>query len=178
MGTLGANYGEVLEVANKLGFQIFTASPKAVSGADVVIPLLKNQSNRLVILDESRRPRPRNDRMIRGRGVSLGDIFSELVESGSVLRSKWLTATLCIGKADWLGAVRLETKVARSSYYNNHTVLMTEIFKRYPSWPEWKVQNNHVRNQYCYRDAHSSSIRYLDWSQMSNQAQPGINERE
>jgi len=67
VGTLGAgHYGEVLEVANKLGFQIFTASPKAVSGADVVIPLLKNQSNRLVILDESRRPRPRNDRADSG----------------------------------------------------------------------------------------------------------------
>jgi len=59
VGTLGdGHYREVVEVANKLGFQIFTASPKAVTGAEVVIPLLKNQSNHLVIHDQFRRPRP------------------------------------------------------------------------------------------------------------------------
>ena len=95
--------------------------------------------------------------------MSLGDIFSDLVESGSVLRSKWPNSQLSVlERLIGLGAVRLETKARGARVItNNHTVLMTEIFKRYPSWPEWKVEKqSRSESVLLSSDAHSSSIRY------------------
>ena len=60
VGTLGSkNYRQILEVAEDLGFQIFTASPKSVETADVVYPLLGGRpKDRLYVTPNYSRPRP------------------------------------------------------------------------------------------------------------------------
>jgi len=53
-GTLGSgNYSEILGVAKALNFQIFTASPKSVSAASVVYPLLKGNREGKLFCDPS-----------------------------------------------------------------------------------------------------------------------------
>lgn len=61
VGTLGSsNYSEILDVANALNFQIFTASPKSVAAADIVYPLLKGSREGRLFCDISTgRPKPK-----------------------------------------------------------------------------------------------------------------------
>ena len=60
VGTLGpSNYSEILDVANALNFQMFTASPKSVAAADIVYPLLKgSRKGRLFCDSLTGRPKP------------------------------------------------------------------------------------------------------------------------
>ena len=60
VGTLGpSNYSEILDVANALNFQMFTASPKSVASADIVYPLLKgSRKGRLFCDSLTGRPKP------------------------------------------------------------------------------------------------------------------------
>ena len=63
VGTLGSgNYSEILSVARALNFQIFTASPKSVSAANVVYPLLKGRRKGKLFCDPSiARPKPKTN---------------------------------------------------------------------------------------------------------------------
>lgn len=63
VGTLGSgNYSEILSVARALNFQIFTASPKSVSAANVVYPLLKGRRKGKLFCDPSiSRPKPKTN---------------------------------------------------------------------------------------------------------------------
>ena len=95
--------------------------------------------------------------------MSFGDVLIELTEHGSVLKSKWpKSESQTLDRLVGLGAVTLETKARGGrAVVTNHSVLMLEIRKRYPSWPDWKV-DGHSRSESVLltTDAHISNITY------------------